>query len=296
MISSKPFLVHCVDRCALCNSSIEEKEKKAVHAAGFKTMRNNAHLWSQIDERVCLEAPYKSFREAIFRLPNEFQEVLFIHKSCGITFRNKLKSKQGQSESLKKEETKSNQEAQEIFTKTFNESSEFVKRRRLMREKNIGRVCVICNTKTENDDCTYNDGGLARCSEQRSAQKLKQKLEQRMADESDTFYEAAKRLDIFLNATSHDVFAADVFYHKNCYSSFTYTYAKSQKKLSTSELENRVLQNFDDIFRRRVIEDKESYLMTELLKDVKEISEEYSLEVPPIRFTSALKTFGRCVC
>ena len=100
-----------------------------------------------------------------------------------------------------------------------------------------------------------------------------------MANESDTFYEAAKRLDILLSGTSHNVFAADVFYHKTCYSSFTYT--KSQKEATLSELESRILESFDEMFRRSVIE--------ELLKDLKEISQEYGLQVPPIRFTSALK-------
>ena len=50
-----------------------------------------------------------------------------------------------------------------------------------------------------------------------------------------------------------------------------------------------MLESFDEMFRRRVIEDKESYLMTELLKDIKEISQDYGLQAPPIRFTSALK-------
>ena len=287
MISSKPFLVHCPERCLLCNSPINEKEKKAVHEAGLQTIRNNAVLWSQIDERVCQEDPYRSFRGAIFRLPNEFQEALFIHQSCGITFRNKVKAKQSQSDSLRKAERERNTETQDICTGSS--SVEVIQRKRLIREKSNASICVICNTKTDNDENAYNDGGLARCSEQRSAQKLKKKLEQRMANESDTFYEAAKRLDILLSGTSHDVFAADVFYHKNCYSSFTYTYTKSQKEATTSELESRALESFDEMFRRSVIEDKESYLMTELLKDLKEISQDYGLQVPPIRFTSALK-------
>ena len=57
---------------------------------------------------------------------------------------------------------------------------------------------------------------------------------------------------------------------------------------------------FDNIFQRLVIEDHESYLMTELLKDVQEISEEFKLATPPIRFTSTLKehlikTFGESI-
>ena len=199
MISSTPFLVHCPERCLLCNCPIDEKEKKAVHEAGLQTIRNNDELWSQIDERVCQEDPYRSFRVAIFRLPNEFQEALLIHKSCGITFRNKVKAKQSQSDSLRKADRDSNTETQEICTRSS--SVEVIQRKRTLREKSIASICVICNTRTDKDEDAYNDGGLARCSDQRSAQKLKEKLEQQMVNESDTFYDAAKRLDIFLNGT-----------------------------------------------------------------------------------------------
>ena len=58
-----------------------------------------------MDAGVCQEAPYKSFRDIMVRLPNELQEVLFIHKSCGITYGNKVKAKQRQSENLRKEKT-----------------------------------------------------------------------------------------------------------------------------------------------------------------------------------------------
>ena len=113
-MSSTPFLVHCPERCLLCNSPINENEKKAVHKASLKTIRNNAVLWSQIDERVCQEDPNRSLRGAIFRLPNEFQEALFIHQSCGITYRNRVKAKQSQSDSLRKAERGSNTETQDI--------------------------------------------------------------------------------------------------------------------------------------------------------------------------------------
>ena len=77
-------------------------------------------------------------------------------------------------------------------------------------------ACVpFVTQKLTKDENTCNDGGLARSSEQRSARKLKQ---------------------------LHDVFEADVFYHKNCYSSFTYTYMKSQKEVATSERESRALE------------------------------------------------------
>ena len=125
----------------------KRNKKKVVHEAGLQTIRNNAVLWSQIDERVCEEDPYTSFRGAIFRLPNEFQEALLIHQSCGITFRNKVKAKQNQSESLRKAERGSNTETQDICTGSS--SVEVIQGNRLIREKSNASMCAICNTKTD---------------------------------------------------------------------------------------------------------------------------------------------------
>ena len=114
-------------------------------------------------------------------------------------------------------------------------------------------------------------------------------MEKKLSQEGDRYHEAAKRLDIFLNGTSHDAFAADVFYHKGCYGAFIYVSKEPQKDDETEKVKLRVLETFNDMLKRRVIEDKESYLMIELLKDLEEISQDFGLDTPPIRFTSHLK-------
>ena len=67
-------------------------------------------------------------------------------------------------------------------------------------------------------------------------------MEERRANELDTFHAAATRLSIFLSGTSHDVFAADVFYHKNCYSSFTYSYTKPQEEKQRESWKTELLK------------------------------------------------------
>ena len=54
---------------------MDVKEKKAVYKTDLQTIRANALLWSQMDEGVCQEAPHKSFRDVMVRLPNQLQEV-----------------------------------------------------------------------------------------------------------------------------------------------------------------------------------------------------------------------------
>eukprot|EP00794_Sanderia_malayensis_P002129 gene2130-2416_t len=154
MISSSPFLTQKSERrCILCDCTLEKKDMKLVHLTGFQGIRNNAELWSQLDERVCMESPYRSFREVVIRLPTEFNDPLFIHKSCGITFRNRLKSKQEQSQKLQ-------DETDETDIEKSNERNDVEARKRILREKEAKRICFICNKKSECDEKPYNDGGL----------------------------------------------------------------------------------------------------------------------------------------
>ena len=43
------------------------------------------------------------------------------------------------------------------------------------------------------------------------------------------------------------------------------------------------------MFKRKVIDEKKSYLLVELLKDSEEIRQDFGLLKPPIRFTSLQK-------
>lgn len=228
-MSSSPFLTQHSKRCPLCNCALAEKEKKSVNEVGFDSIRATAELWSQIDERVCKDNPYRSFREVCLRLPNEFDGTFYIHKSCAITFRNKIKIKQAQSKKLKEQFHQCDDHITVDIGESVQSTSEEC-RKRLLREKSIKRLCFVCNIKTSADDETYNHGGLARCSEQTAADRLKHYLAQRIEDESDSYHEAAKRLDIYLSGSSHDIFAADVDYHKKCYRAFTYSYEKRNKE------------------------------------------------------------------
>ena len=92
MIKSTPFLTPFSEKCPLCNCSLTESDKKAVQEAGFITIRKNAELWSQLDGRVCADAPYRSFRDVSTRLQDDvFDAPFYVHKSCSITCRRGYK-------------------------------------------------------------------------------------------------------------------------------------------------------------------------------------------------------------
>ena len=294
-MSANPYLQFDgpgINRCILCDLLIDDKDKKAIQSIAFDTIQKNARLWSKIDKRVCIEQPYKAFREASLRLPQCFTETLYTHKGCAVSFRSRLKTKQLQSAKLEENDALcDDQESRKSYSDDESlVSTSRKKRTKLLREKRTEKSCLICNERSSDDALPYNDGGLARCSEEKAALKLKTLVTKKMLDEQDRHYEAAKRIDILLNGASYDVFAADVYYHKKCYASFSYSYDKKETLAYNAEQERKVMGYFDEMIRRRVIQDKESFLMTELLKDFAEISSDFGLSEPPIRQTKYLKT------
>ncbi len=217
-------------RCILCDLFIASKVKKAIQAAAFDSIQRNADLWSKIDKRVCVEQPYKAFREALSRLPQRFTDTLYSHKGCAVSFRSRLKTKELQSARLKNSDG-TNDDEEAHTSDCVDESSlpnSGKKRAKISREKRTEKSCSICNERLSDDALPYNDGGLARCSEEKAALKLKRIVSKKLLDEEDRHFEAAKRIDILLHGASYDVFAADVYYRKKCYAAFSYSYEKKK--------------------------------------------------------------------
>ena len=80
-----------------------------------------------------------------------------------------------------------------------------------------------------------------------------------------------------------DLSAVDVYYHKRCYSSFTYTYQPTLEDVNTKHIEDQLVDCFFRKTELKVLKDKEAYLLTDLLQDIKEMSVEFRLQEPPRR-------------
>ena len=92
--------------------------------------------------------------------------------------------------------------------------------RRVDHDKNA--LCFVCNTKGENDDAPYNNCGLDRCSQNTAKDMLINAQKTHILDQNSDLYPAANRLLMATSGKSHDINAADVHYHKSCYSQFIY--------------------------------------------------------------------------
>ena len=72
--------------------------------------------------------------------------------------------------------------------------------RRVDHDKNA--FWFVCNTKGENDDAPYNNGGLGRCSQNTAKDMLVNAQQTHILDENSDLYPAANRLLIATSGTT----------------------------------------------------------------------------------------------
>ena len=93
----------------------------------------------------------------------------------------------------------------------------------------------------------------------------------KLKDESDKYYQAARRLDILASGNAfRDLFAVDVYYHIKWYSGFTYTCQLREPFTENREVEDKFIDCFFRKIELRVLKDKEAFILTELLLDLKD--------------------------
>ena len=95
---------------------------------------------------------------------------------------------------------------------------------------------------------------------------------------------------------ANDIFAADILYHKKCYSSYLTQirkkrYSQEETKVlnERKECEKFVMKRFLKLFREKVLIDRNAYLMTELIQDIHKVSVENGLQDAIIKHNHLLK-------
>lgn len=82
-----------------------------------------------------------------------------------------------------------------------------------------------------------------------------------------------------------ELFLVDVYYHKKCYSGLMYTYQLISFSFKTKKLRISLLIALSKRIKLRVLKDKEAFLLTEILLDLKEMSYDCGLDSPPSKLT-----------
>ena len=162
---------------------------------------------------------------------------------------------------------------------------------RLSSRKSIDINCFVCN-KTSDPKLSYNDGGIGRCSEDSSQKKIRDSKAKWLSDSNSQYNNAAKRLNIALIGCDDDVYAAGVYYHKQCYNHFT-SILRYDIPINNEEfpVEEQVVSLFLRNVETKILKDHDAYLLNELCSDCKEISGEHGLDESPacIRYTYRIK-------
>ena len=90
-------------------------------------------------------------------------------------------------------------------------------------------------------------------------------MQRNLIDSDSNCYVGAKRLELLLSGPSHDVFAADAYYHQSCYLCFTKT-KKTSIEDGTNFDKQIVIGELSTYIRVKIIKEKSAYLLNELLK------------------------------
>ena len=286
---AKPYLrldTGELEKCLLCDKAIQEKDlKQTVCSAGSETIEGKAECWSQV-QILSKDHPYHEFVHVSKRLETA-QCPINVHTKCRINFRTHLDRKVRQY-GLQLEKTDGSEAAAQGMS---TESVIGTKRRSNRLPSHAKFVCFICNAISEADGKPFNEGGLGRCSEERSYNKLQESMQNRTQGEDVSLDEAGERLEIMLSGAAYDIFAVDVFYHKLCYARFTCRRASTglEKKTEESLKKHKVLEEFFNLTFKHILRDKEAYLLSDLFKDVAEMSADAGLVEPAVKYSYELK-------
>ena len=78
-----------------------------------------------------------------------------------------------------------------------------------------------------------------------SKEKLVTSMKAKLKDETHKFYQASCRLNILSSGNVYgDLFDVDVYYHKQCYSAFTYIYQAKNIDAEIKEVEDPLIDCF----------------------------------------------------
>ena len=196
-----------------------------------------------------------------------------MNKECRINFRNRINQK----------------ESQQSKSYTLEENSETQKetsRRLSYRDTTtVSEIwCFFCNEQSQKDTLSYDKGGMGHCEQHHSKEKLIEAMKIKLDDESSKFHKTACRINVVINGNVYgDLFAVDVYYDRRCYSSFTYTYQPTLEDVNTKHSEDQLVDCFFRKIELKVLKDEEAYLLTDLLQDIKEMSDKFGLQKPPRR-------------
>ena len=295
---AEPFLSPDIvlnELCNLCNKDCKKKDRvKFPTSESWEDFKKKSKSWSRI--QIPIDDPlhnYGTLYSTIENLTEKDVEVYLksekcvAHSSCRVKFKTRLpryeenfpvKGQSQNNSSIVPEAPLIDNQNQTVGP-------------RIQRSHQSKHLCFVCNEVRPTDGNTYDQGGLFRCEWDTSRDTLLKSQEFHQLNPSNEFLKAAAdRLQILLSGTSYDIFSVDVYYHHSCYRDFTRLKSvEAVKEDLHAQSKIDVLESFMLKLRIKVVRDKYAFLLSELLIDLKTISEEQGLPEPLFGNTRTLK-------
>ena len=143
----------------------------------------------------------------------------------------------------------------------------------------------------ESDKNTYNCGGLARCCEEGARHKQLDRMNIFLQDPATEFHEAATRLYTKIEFEAHDLFSADIYYQNSCYIRFALKKIQQTVDENVELLESDIFEFFLAL-NKRIVHRRDAFLLSNLLEDIKTLSELNGLMEPIISNARTIKRRG----
>ncbi len=195
MSQSKAFLSPSANEdevtCFICCKAITKGQKsKNIGEKSFESFEAVAKEWSEIN--IPIQDEKHRFTEVYKRILDSSigTRCSYVHAACKIVFlcnKERYLKKYGQRD-----------DATVQYSDEGGLHWEKSPEKRATRSKHeplpTKKVCFICNSQRKVDGNEYREGGLARCSSESTAAKLDDRKDIFLADKSNRFNLAAKRL------------------------------------------------------------------------------------------------------
>ncbi len=289
MSLSKSFLSLESDyenKCLLCHGTLHEKEKThSLTDNGWEKLKELSLLWKDID--IQLDDKYYHFRNVYQSICEEEKAFGVVHNTCRVTFRAKAQSYLKRCGNV---DTAPQTNEHHAAMATQESSSRALLRRSNSQHLKAKTQCFICEEIRSSDTNSYFEGGLARCSQEKSRNRILERTELFLSMPEHRFNAAARRLKLLQSGQSFDLYSIDVYYHQSCYLKFAVNplTQKEEEDAAYDERRKQTLADFFKAVRIKILRKKHAFLLHDMLADIKSFSEEQDI-APVINHTVALK-------
>ena len=153
----------------------------------------------------------------------------------------------------------------------------------------VKKLCFICNEYREFGSNACIGGGFARCCEEGARRKLLDSMSVFLQDLAIKFQETATRLSMKIGYETHDFVGDDIYYHNFWYIKFALNKNRANSRWDCWITWEWYTCRVFLALKKRIVHEKDRFLLSDLLEDMKRLSELSGLTEPIISNTRTLK-------